>query len=124
MPFSEPCVTRDVIGAPTLSIGLIARISAAARYKDEIKPRQTGCYASAKTSSLIPPRPPAQAPPAGVTGASPAVIESETFCKIRDFHDRQGLTIAQTARAWVSTQNGRHVAEAFAFRAAAVSGTR
>lgn len=27
------------------------------------------------------------------------MIDYETFCKIRDFHDRQGLTIAQTARA-------------------------
>jgi transposase len=26
------------------------------------------------------------------------VINYETFCKIRDCHDRQGLTIAQTAR--------------------------
>ena len=27
------------------------------------------------------------------------MIDYETFCKIRDHHDRQGLTIAQTARA-------------------------
>jgi transposase-like protein len=27
------------------------------------------------------------------------MIDYETFCKIRDYHDRQGLTIAQTARA-------------------------
>jgi transposase len=27
------------------------------------------------------------------------VIDYETFCKIRDYHDRQGLTCAQTARA-------------------------
>jgi transposase len=27
------------------------------------------------------------------------VIDYETFCKIRDHHDRQGLTLAQTARA-------------------------
>jgi len=27
------------------------------------------------------------------------VIDYETFCKIHDCHDRQGLTIAQTARA-------------------------
>ena len=29
----------------------------------------------------------------------PVVIDYETFCKIHDCHDRQGLTIAQTARA-------------------------
>lgn len=27
------------------------------------------------------------------------MIDYETFCKIHDCHDRQGLTIAQTARA-------------------------
>jgi DNA-directed RNA polymerase specialized sigma24 family protein len=27
------------------------------------------------------------------------VIDYETFCKIQDCHHRQGLTIAQTARA-------------------------
>ncbi len=27
------------------------------------------------------------------------MIDYETFCKIHDRHDRQGLTIAQTARA-------------------------
>jgi hypothetical protein len=27
------------------------------------------------------------------------VIDYETFCKIHDCHDRQGLTIAQTVRA-------------------------
>jgi transposase len=27
------------------------------------------------------------------------VIDYETFCKIHDCHDRQGMTIAQTARA-------------------------
>lgn len=27
------------------------------------------------------------------------MIDYETYCKIRDCHDRQGLTIAQTARA-------------------------
>ena len=27
------------------------------------------------------------------------MIDYETFCKIHDHHDRQGLTIAQTARA-------------------------
>ena len=27
------------------------------------------------------------------------MIDFETFCKIHDCHDRQGLTIAQTARA-------------------------
>jgi transposase len=27
------------------------------------------------------------------------MIDYETFCRIRDHHDRQGLTIAQTARA-------------------------
>jgi hypothetical protein len=31
--------------------------------------------------------------------AEPVVIDYETFCKIHDCHDRQGLTIAQTARA-------------------------
>src|ERR1700681_3069579 len=31
--------------------------------------------------------------------AEPVVIDYETFCKIHDRHDRQGLTIAQTARA-------------------------
>ena len=29
---------------------------------------------------------------------APVVIDYETFCKIHDCHDRQGLTIAQTAR--------------------------
>jgi hypothetical protein len=32
-------------------------------------------------------------------GAQPVVIDYETFSKIHDCHDRQGLTIAQTARA-------------------------
>ena len=27
------------------------------------------------------------------------MIDYETFCKIRDCHDREGLTIVQTARA-------------------------
>ena len=31
--------------------------------------------------------------------AEPAVIDYETFCKIHDCHDRQRLTITQTARA-------------------------
>src|SRR5436190_19410166 len=31
--------------------------------------------------------------------AEPVVIDYETFSKIHDCHDRQGLTIAQTARA-------------------------
>ena len=34
-----------------------------------------------------------------VPTAEPVVIDYETFCKIHDCHDRQGLTIAQTARA-------------------------
>ena len=40
------------------------------------------------------------------------MIDYETFCKIRDCHDRQGLTIAQTARALgLDPRDGRHVAE-------------
>jgi len=31
--------------------------------------------------------------------AEPVVIDYETFCKIHDCHERQGLTIVQTARA-------------------------
>src|SRR5436853_4504589 len=31
--------------------------------------------------------------------AEPVVIDYETFAKIHDCHDRQGLTIAQTARS-------------------------
>src|SRR6516225_9652415 len=31
--------------------------------------------------------------------AEPVVIDYETFCKIHDCHDRQRLTIVQTARA-------------------------
>src|SRR6516162_3496264 len=31
--------------------------------------------------------------------AEPVVIDYETFCKIRDCHDRRHLTIIQTARA-------------------------
>ena len=49
------------------------------------------CYDWAKTFSLHPRRP---APDGGAI-----VIDYETFSKIHDCHDRQGLTIAQTARA-------------------------
>src|SRR6202035_5307114 len=47
--------------------------------------------------------------------AEPVVIDYETFAKIHDCHDRQGLTIAQTARTLgldpktVSTRGARSV---------------
>src|ERR1700675_4378664 len=56
---------------------------------------RTVCYDWAKTFSLNPRRG-RQRP--GLT-AEPVVIDYETFSKIHDCHDRQGLTIAQTARA-------------------------
>src|SRR6202171_1024120 len=56
---------------------------------------RTVCYDWAKTFSLHPRR---GRPRPGRT-AEPVVIDYETFCKIHDCHDRQGLTIAQTARA-------------------------
>src|SRR5271154_1862968 len=56
---------------------------------------RTVCYDWAKTFSLNPRRG-GQRP--GLT-AEPVVIDYETFSKIHDCHDRQGLTIAQTARA-------------------------
>src|SRR5271155_6065955 len=56
---------------------------------------RTACYDWAKTFSLHPRRG-RQRP--GLT-AEPVVIDYETFCKIHDCHDRQGLTVAQTARA-------------------------
>src|ERR1700682_4878586 len=56
---------------------------------------RTVCYDWAKTFSLHPRR---GRPRPGRT-AEPVVIDYETFCKIHDRHDRQGLTIAQTARA-------------------------
>jgi transposase len=43
-----------------------------------------GCYDWAETFSLH--------------RRAPVVIDYETFCKIHDCHDRQGLTIVQTAR--------------------------
>src|SRR5215468_3546267 len=55
---------------------------------------RTVCYGWAKTFSLH-----------GRCGrrpclmAEPVVIDYETFCKIHDCHDRQRLTIVQTARA-------------------------
>jgi transposase len=52
---------------------------------------RTGCYGWAATFSRRGHRP-------GRT-AEPVVIDYETFAKIHDCHDRQGLTIAQTARA-------------------------
>src|SRR6201997_4669471 len=55
---------------------------------------RTGCYDWATTFSLHPRR----GPRPGRT-AEPVVIDYETFAKIHDCHDRQGLTIAQTARA-------------------------
>jgi hypothetical protein len=42
-----------------------------------------GCYDWAETLSLH--------------LRAPIVIDYETFCRIHDCHDRQGLTIAQTA---------------------------
>ena len=56
---------------------------------------RTVCYDWAKTFSLHPRR--GRQHPR--LTAEPVVIDFETFCKIHDCHDRQGLTIAQTARA-------------------------
>src|SRR5271167_5108257 len=56
---------------------------------------RTACYDWAKTFSLHPRR--GRQHPR--LTAEPVVIDYETFCKIHDCHDRQGLTIAQTARA-------------------------
>jgi len=53
------------------------------------------CYDWARTFSLHPRRR-RQCP---CLTAEPVVIDYETSCKIHDCHDRQGLTIAQTARA-------------------------
>src|SRR5437764_3270222 len=55
----------------------------------------TGCYDWARTFSLRPRR--GQHSPCRT--AEPVVIDYETFAKIHDCHDRQGLTIAQTARS-------------------------
>src|SRR6202162_6219885 len=52
------------------------------------------CYDWAETFSLHPRRG-RQCP---CLNAGPVGIDYETFCKIHDCHDRQGLTIAQTAR--------------------------
>src|SRR3981081_2870389 len=57
---------------------------------------RTACYDWAKTFSL---HPRAAGFQRGGRRAEPVVIDYETFCKIHDCHDRQGLTIAQTARA-------------------------
>src|SRR5712671_287340 len=56
---------------------------------------RTVCYDWAKTFSLHPRRGRQHL----CLTAEPVVIDYETFCKIHDCHDRQGLTIAQTARA-------------------------
>src|SRR5215467_12786742 len=56
---------------------------------------RTVCYDWAKTFSLHP-RCGRQHPR---LTAEPVVIDYETFSRIHDCHDRQGLTIAQTARA-------------------------
>src|SRR5271169_2962422 len=56
---------------------------------------RTVCYDWAKTFSLHPRR--GRQHPR--LTAEPVVIDYETFSKIHDCHDRQGLTIAQTARA-------------------------
>src|ERR1700687_2164558 len=56
---------------------------------------RTACYDWAKTFSLHPRRR-RQRP---CLTAEPVVIDYETFCKIHDCHDRQRLTITQTARA-------------------------
>src|SRR6202142_4516172 len=56
---------------------------------------RTACYDWAKTFSLHPRR--GRHPPR--LTAEPVVIDYETFCNLHDCHDRQGLTIAQTARA-------------------------
>src|SRR6516165_2691356 len=53
------------------------------------------CYGWAKTFSLHRRR--GRSRPC--LTAEPVVIDYETFCKIHDCHDRQGLTIAQTAGA-------------------------
>src|ERR1700738_3746008 len=55
---------------------------------------RTVCYDWAKTFSLHPRR--GRQHPR--LTAEPVVIDYETFSKIHDCHDRQGLTIAQTAR--------------------------
>src|SRR5215471_15322691 len=55
----------------------------------------TACYDWARTFSRHPRR--GQRSPCRT--AEPVVIDYETFAKIHDCHDRQGLTIMQTARA-------------------------
>jgi hypothetical protein len=53
------------------------------------------------------------------------VIDYETFSKIDDCHDRQGVTIAQTAPApGLDPQDGRHVGGASALRTAAQPAAR
>src|SRR5215472_12399456 len=54
----------------------------------------SACYDWATTFSLHPRR--GQRSPCRT--AEPVVIDYETFAKIHDCYDRQGLTIAQTAR--------------------------
>src|SRR5258706_14876639 len=56
---------------------------------------RTVCYDWAKTFSLHA-RHGRQRPR---LNSEPVVIDYETFCKIHDCHERQGLTIVQTARA-------------------------
>ena len=55
---------------------------------------RTACYDWAKTFSLHP----RHGRQHLCLTSDLVVIDYETFCKIRDCHDRQGLTIAQTAR--------------------------
>jgi transposase len=54
-----------------------------------------GCYAWARTFSAHPRR----GQPCTRRTPGAAVIDYETFCKIHDCRDRQGLTVTQTARA-------------------------
>src|SRR5216684_1479989 len=69
-------------------------ISWGRRYKMTSSAPRAACYDWAKTFSLHPRRRRQRS----CLTAEPVVIDYETFCKIHDCHDRQGLTIAQTAR--------------------------
>ena len=82
---------------------------------------RTVCYDWAKTFSLHPRR--GRRRPR--LTAEPVVIDYETFSKIHDCHDRQGLTIAQTARVLgLDPRTVAHVVGAFALRAAAQPAAR
>ena len=80
---------------PAVLIGLIAHLAGTPLQDDIPYAPRTACYDWAKTFSLHPRR--GRQHPR--LTAEPVVIDFETFCKIHDCRDRQGLSITQTARA-------------------------